>query len=91
MKKHVKNYLKHFSIGEQDVWFCEACGRQFRIDNGLDIHHIIFRSQGGSDDVENCACLCRKCHTRAHTDLPKSDMQYIHNSFMSGNKKQYLK
>ena len=28
MQKHVKMYLNHFDIGEQDIWQCEACTKQ---------------------------------------------------------------
>lgn len=92
MQKHIQNYLKHFDIGEQDVWMCEACTRQFHINNGLEIHHIIFRSHGGTDDVKNCICLCVKCHTKAHNEkLSKGELQYIHNNFLLGNRINFVK
>jgi len=79
MKKHISNYLKHYKIGEQDTWLCGNCGRFFRINNGLEIHHIIFKSLGGSDDIENCICLCRNCHIRAHSgELTVEYLQGIH-------------
>ncbi len=40
-----------------------------------DPHHIIKRSQGGTDDLENLAYLCRSCHER--TDLPKAHPRYL--------------
>ena len=30
------------------------------------LHHVIKRSQGGSDELENVLCLCRRCHAREH-------------------------
>lgn len=30
------------------------------------MHHIIFRSQGGTHDLENLISLCRFCHDTAH-------------------------
>jgi 5-methylcytosine-specific restriction endonuclease McrA len=33
----------------------------------MEIHHIIPRSQGGSNDPDNCICLCSACHARHHT------------------------
>lgn len=61
MKKHVKNYMKEHGFGEQDVIPCEAC-------NGVavDIHHIEYKSQGGTDDAENLIALCRMCHSFIH-------------------------
>jgi len=91
MQKHVKNYLHHFNIGETDTWYCEACMREFPINNGLQIHHIVFRSHGGTDDIKNCMSLCVKHHTMAHESIPKSEMQYIHNYFLTGRRKIFLK
>ena len=33
---------------------------------GYKMHHIILRSQGGSDDPDNLICLCPRCHNYAH-------------------------
>ena len=30
------------------------------------IHHIVFRSRGGTDDLSNLIGLCESCHDRAH-------------------------
>ena len=35
---------------------------------GTDLHHIVPRSQGGSDDDENKVFLCRKCHAMIHSE-----------------------
>jgi HNH endonuclease len=40
-------------------WRCQACGVRRR----LDVHHVVKRSQGGSDfDVNQLVALCRWCH-----------------------------
>lgn len=90
MQKHVKVYLDYFGIGEQDIWICEACMRQNYINNGFDIHHIWGRGEG-KDVIESLMCLCRKkCHDKA-ASMPKSDMQLIHNYFLSGARKKFFK
>ena len=61
MKKYIKNYLDHYDIGEQDIILCKVCGRV-----SSDLHHIIFRSAGGTDDIDNLIALCRECHEKAH-------------------------
>lgn len=61
MKKHIKTYFDFFDYGEQDIVCCEVCK-----DVAVDIHHIVYRSQGGQDDIENLMALCRKCHDKAH-------------------------
>src|SRR5262249_21317151 len=46
-------------------WRCQACGVRRR----LDVHHVIKRSQGGSDfDLDRLVALCRWCHEQ--TDAP---------------------
>ena len=32
----------------------------------LSAHHIIHRSQGGTDDPINLSMMCRECHRKAH-------------------------
>ena len=94
MKKHVSNYLKHFDIGPDDVWYCEGCMKQFKINNGLQIHHIVYRSHGGTDDIKNCMSLCVKCHSRAHNSknyVSPDEFQLIHNYFMQGTRQSFLK
>lgn len=41
---------------------CRACGQS----HGLDVHHVVMRSLGGSDDATNLIALCRDCHTSVH-------------------------
>src|SRR5216684_8032999 len=46
-------------------WRCQACGVRRR----LDVHHVVKRSQGGSDfDLDHLVALCRWCHNQ--TDAP---------------------
>ena len=46
-------------------WRCQACGVRRR----LDVHHVVKRSQGGSDfDLDQLVALCRWCHDQ--TDAP---------------------
>ena len=89
MQKHVRNYLKHFDIGEEDIWMCELCSKQMPINHGLHIHHIVFRSHGGTDDVKNRCCLCVKCHDKAHNNRKtyvSPDVYWaIHKIFMNNN------
>lgn len=35
----------------------------------LDIHHIIYQENGGTDDDENLICLCKNCHGRVHLNI----------------------
>ena len=48
-------------IHERDGWMCinPSC---FSFRNGLTVHHVIRRSQGGGDVKENCVTVCIGCH-----------------------------
>ena len=86
MQKHTRIYYKYFDYGMDDVILCEACHRQ-----AVDIHHINGRGKD-KDVIENLMALCRKCHDLANTEkLSRGDLQLIHNYFLSGNRKQFIK
>ena len=42
---------------------CQCCGKK---NKRLEVHHIIYRSNNGSDDLENLITLCEDCHTGIH-------------------------
>jgi hypothetical protein len=50
----------NLKILERDEWRCQAPGCTSR--SKLEAHHIIFRSQNGSDDPENLITLCHGHH-----------------------------
>ncbi len=59
--EHKTNYMLARDIALEEIVLCEWCGKV-----GDEVHHIIFRSQGGSDLYENLIGLCRQCHDRGH-------------------------
>jgi thymidine kinase len=88
MQLYIKKYMNHFDYVTAEEIICEACGRP-----AVDIHHITGRGKG-KDVIENLIALCRKCHERAHGSLhpvSKGGFQYIHNNFLSGQRKAFLK
>ncbi len=55
------NVLKAFRLkmmGEP-CWDCE-------LRPGTEVHHDVFRSQGGGDTADNLRWLCRPCHDLRH-------------------------
>jgi len=80
MKKHVKNYFKYYGYGEQDVILCESCTMPAN-----SLHHLVFRSHGGSDEPENILALCQICHDRSHFKkkpyLTFEQLKEIHSKF----------
>lgn len=50
----------------RDNYTCQYCKGKHK-DSKLEVHHIIFRSQGGSDDENNLITLCHTCHKNLHS------------------------
>lgn len=86
MQKHTKIYYSHFDYGEQDFIPCECC-----LSGAVDIHHVHGRGKG-KDVIENLMAMCRKHHKMAHDEkLSEGELQLIHNSFMLGHRKIFVK
>jgi len=41
---------------------CHLCGRE--IDGTVSVDHVIPRSQGGTDDIENLRPACQRCNSK---------------------------
>lgn len=48
---------------ERDGHTCQLCG--FVASSNLHIHHIMKRSEGGTDHLDNLLTLCPSCHSKA--------------------------
>lgn len=51
------------AIINRDNYICQICGKK---NIRLEVHHIIFRSQGGTNDENNLITLCEDCHSGIH-------------------------
>jgi RRXRR protein/HNH endonuclease len=49
----------------RDGYRCQHCKGKSR-DQRLEVHHIVFRSQRGSDEESNLIVLCKTCHDALH-------------------------
>ncbi len=49
----------------RDGYTCQQCKGKSK-DQRLEVHHIIFRSQNGSDEETNLLTLCKTCHDGLH-------------------------
>lgn len=47
----------------RDNYTCQCCGKK---NCRLEVHHIKFRSDDGSDDLKNLITLCEDCHKAVH-------------------------
>ena len=50
----------------RDNYTCQNCKGKHK-DSKLEVHHIVFRSQGGSDEENNLITLCHTCHKDLHS------------------------
>lgn len=57
---NVKQYVLH-----RDSYVCQS-GRKIRHGRKLHVHHIVFRSEGGTDAPDNLVALCETCHADLH-------------------------
>lgn len=49
----------------RDGYICKRCKTKKK-GVKLEVHHIVFRSKGGSDEPENLITLCHDCHKKLH-------------------------
>lgn len=66
--QHGANYgfanTKAFVL-DRDNHICQECNGKSK-DSRIEVHHIIHRANGGSDEQENLICLCKTCHDKVH-------------------------
>ena len=88
-------YQKGFNYGyasrrgailHRDNYTCQCCGKK---NCRLEVHHIKFKSNGGTDDEENLITLCEDCHKGIHAGTvvlnkkPKKSKGLKHATHMS--------
>ncbi len=49
----------------RDTYTCQHCKGKSK-DQRLEVHHVRYRSEGGSDEQENLIALCKTCHDKVH-------------------------
>jgi hypothetical protein len=73
--KNKKLYQKGLNYGyantkayvlDRDNHTCQNCKNKSK-DKKLEVHHIIYRKNGGSDEQENLITLCKSCHDGVHS------------------------
>lgn len=60
------------AVYRRDHYRCALCDS----DRGLQVHHVVLRSQGGTNFPHNLITLCWRCHAVAHgTRLPEYEAE----------------
>ena len=54
------------AVFSRDDYTCQCCGRSIKDHAILHVHHIRYRSQGGTNRIGNLITVCDKCHTPAN-------------------------
>ena len=82
------------AILHRDNYTCQCCGKK---NCRLEVHHIKFRRDGGTDDEENLITLCEDCHKGVHAGTvelnkkPKKSKNLKYATHMSIIRSQLLK
>ncbi len=54
----------------RDKQQCQICGDVLPVSYGrLEVHHVVYRCKGGSDELENLVTLCDLCHAVSHSHM----------------------
>ena len=56
----------------RDSYICKYCKGKHK-DSKLEVHHIIYRGKGGSDEESNLITLCHTCHKKIHNSKINPD------------------
>lgn len=81
------------AVLNRDNYTCQCCGKKH---TRLEVHHIIYRSKGGTDYENNLITLCKDCHSKVHDgkltiDKKSKKMTLKHATHMSIIRSQLLK
>lgn len=53
-------YDNRYFVFARDNYTCQVCGKKDKV---LQTHHIVYKSNGGTDRVNNLIAVCTDCHT----------------------------
>lgn len=79
---YIDIYLDYFGYSDGEYVPCEVCGSR-----AVDVHHIVYRSHGGGDNIGNLMALCRDCHVKAHSGR-LSGLREIHDKYLETQNKK---
>jgi len=66
MKKHLKYQKQIVRLYQRQGGRCPICKQPITRETGWHDHHVIYRSQGGSDNLDNRLLLHPDCHRQLH-------------------------
>lgn len=78
------------AVLNRDDYKCQICGSK---DIRLEVHHIIYRSNGGTNRMDNLVTLCHDCHRKIHSgelEFDKKVKSFRYASYMNIMRKRLL-
>lgn len=66
-----------WQVFQRDNWKCVACGKSAANDVILHVDHIIPRSKGGQDEMDNYQTLCSVCNI-GKSNKDETDLRQLH-------------
>lgn len=73
--KLIEPHIKR-QIWERQNEKCAYCGQRKQLKR-MTVDHIIPLSKGGTDDIENLQCTCKKCNRLKDDMLPHEFTEFI--------------
>lgn len=63
-----------FEVHKRDGFTCQICGAKEEPEHPtFQVHHVVFKCNGGSNDLNNLQLLCPECHRKLHNSNPASN------------------
>ena len=81
--ENIKAYVR-----SRDNYTCQYCKKQ---NIKLHVHHIIFKSKGGTDRSDNLITLCEQCHNNLHAGKIQLTIKKMSNNFKVASHLNILK
>ena len=78
------------AVLSRDNYACQVCGKT---EGKLEVHHVVFKNNGGSDRMDNLVCLCKDCHEKIHKNeltFNKKVKSFRHASHMNIMRKKLV-
>jgi RNA-directed DNA polymerase len=72
-KDSMKGRNRLYSLWRRQKGCCPICSQPITKESGWNIHHIVFRSNGGTDKLGNLVLLHPTCHRQLHSRLAKEE------------------
>jgi 5-methylcytosine-specific restriction endonuclease McrA len=60
-----------FEVHKRDNFTCQRCGaKEDPKHPTFQVHHVVFKCNGGSNNLNNLQLLCPECHRKLHNSNP---------------------